>query len=432
MFKFIAFEIKRNIKRIEVIILIVALLLCEFFVLSNLTNTAKNEDVLFETNSWRKPYFIVQTDDAEIMNEIQSELDYLNRLITQINIDKENKNWNSFELGVMEYMNYEAQLSLKDIVSNEKYNVAVNQDKVNEIVSKYDFISINEHLDLVKPRIVDFSFYPYTQQYIRYMNHLYKNNLMPMTYSHVDSSTLFIQLIRYLLSFLVPILIVLILYNDWNYLETKGILRNLKTIPKMKNNIYKYKLLSNISLVSLIVYVPLLLFSLFLGIKDQFKTIAYPVLSYVPGITKFSFLENNLSEHIEQGIFSNFGLNQLHLYSQVDSGMDFLPMWFVVALTILLFFLLIILLIQITMFLSKQIKNPFVVLIVNIVLIVLLKIITPLGNTSILNIVNPMSYCDPSLNIMGTSYFPWFAGVVVLMIENIIIYFLNNKLFTKK
>ena len=60
-------------------------------------------------------------------------------------------------------------------------------------------------------------------------------------------------------------------------------------IPGLKNKFYIYKFTSDLILILGVVFVPILIFSIILGIKSGFQNFKYPILDYMDGITDFSF-----------------------------------------------------------------------------------------------------------------------------------------------
>ena len=84
------------------------------------------------------------------------------------------------------------------------------------------------------------------------------------------------------------------------------------------------------------------------------------------------------------------------------------------------------------MLITRLIKNPYLAMVVNIGIILLLILISPLPSMNFMNTFNPLTYRDPGMNVMGTSYFPWSAGMLVVLAYNVILYVCNKIVFARK
>ena len=72
--------------------------------------------------------------------------------------------------------------------------------------------------------------------------------------------------------------------------------------------------------------------------------------------------------------------------------------------------------------LSKLMKNKYLSLLVFLVILGLCSFASPLGNMQKINTFNPMSYRDFGMNLLGTSYFGYFAGIVIIGLYSVILY----------
>lgn len=48
-----------------------------------------------------------------------------------------------------------------------------------------------------------------------------------------------------------------------------------------------------------------------------------------------------------------------------------------------------------------------------------------------INIINPLTYRDPTMIITGTSSFPYSIGTIMLLIYNVLLFVLNRKVFNE-
>ncbi len=76
-----------------------------------------------------------------------------------------------------------------------------------------------------------------------------------------------------------------------------------------------------------------------------------------------------------------------------------------------------------------KIKNAYIGLFISLFVIVGLYFLSPLGSLNMINIINPLTYRDPTMIITGTSSFPYSIGMIVLLIYNVLFFVLNRKVF---
>ena len=207
-------------------------------------------------------------------------------------------------------------------------------------------------------------------------------------------------------------------------------------IQGLKNKFYIYKFTSDLILILGVVFVPILIFSIILGIKSGFQNFKYPILANMDGITGFSFSRikdfvNGTQHCISKNAMYNVGLTYYSTEMARNPYLDYTTLGIVIILTVVMFILLIGVYYQFTFMVSYLIKNAYIGLFISLFVIAGLYFLSPLGSLNMINIINPLTYRDPTMIITGTSSFPYSIGMIVLLICNVLLFVLNRKVFNE-
>lgn len=435
MKEFIKFEVIRNLKRKEIKILLIILVMCELIFLATLQKKSISEEIFVGSKYWVVTDAHFKSDSdlvAKDIEELQNGLELYHKYENE-------KQWRKMYWEAMKYTSYFGQVyAYEPYELTEKEKVFLQKvDILNEIQKKYGLPSIDKYAELIDTTTDLHSIFAWPLHELRYFTSLYENDLAPMTYSYVDSTTVFIQILRNILSLITPLLVGLLFFNDRKEYHDMGVDKSLMIIPKVRKKYILGKIIANTLIILIITLGPILLFTIIFGLFDHFGNLSYPLLANKKGLTEmyFPFIDglygpSTLQESIDNGIVSNFGLCLTSENMVFNPYMDFIPLWQGVLLGGGLFVLLTILYIQINMIITRLIRNPYLALTINIMVILFLIVCCPLTSMNILNVMNPLAYRDPLMNVIGTSYYPWIAGVVVVIIYNIILYFSNKFAFS--
>ena len=169
----------------------------------------------------------------------------------------------------------------------------------------------------------------------------------------------------------------------------------------------------------LVVFLPILVYMIVLVPFKGVSNLIYPVLYYKPGFTGFHYWDTQGLDHIE---LVASGLTNMSVNQFTTPGMELMPLWqctLFVAFGLVLSTIFYVLLITV---LSKLMKNKYLSLLVFLVVLGLCSFASPLGNMQKINTFNPMSYRDFGMNLLGTSYFGYFAGIVIIGLYSVILY----------
>lgn len=442
MFKFMKFEIKRNLKKSQVKILIGLLLICELVMLVVLNNKAQIEDVFSLSQGSMEVSALTRFNLPDSKRKyIEKQIESVNNKGKFFEYYKENKQWKKMYITGMEVYCYNVDMRTSiPIKSQSTFDYTNHEKELKQIQKKYKLTRVppnpKECTWFQPVGTAGYEMIPTYQQGARYFERLYRNELSPLCYSSVDSATVLIQLSRNVLFLGIPILIVLLFFNVRKNYHDDGLDKSLMVIPGLKNKFYIYKFTSDLILILGVVFVPILIFSIILGIKSGFQNFKYPILANVDGITGFSFSRikdfvNGTQHCISKNAMYNVGLTYYSTEMARNPYLDYTTLGIVIILTVVMLILLIGVYYQFTFMISYFIKNAYIGLFISLFVIVGLYFLSPLGSLNMINIINPLTYRDPTMIITGTSSFPYSIGMIVLLIYNVLLFVLNRKVFNE-
>lgn len=258
-------------------------------------------------------------------------------------------------------------------------------------------------------------------QQARYFDYLLKHDLTPITYSYVDASSVSLQIARYILPVVLPLLVGLLLFQQRERRAKTE--KTILTISGVKKKYVRWNLISDVLFVLLVVFLPILVYMIALVPFKGVSNLIYPVLYYKPGFTGFHYWDTQGLDHIE---LVASGLTNMSVNQFTTPGMELMPLWqctLFVAFGLVLSTIFYVLLITV---LSKLMKNKYLSLLVFLVVLGLCSFASPLGNMQKINTFNPMSYRDFGMNLLGTSYFGYFAGIVIIGLYSVILYLVSK------
>lgn len=269
--------------------------------------------------------------------------------------------------------------------------------------------------------------YPYYQFSAQFYDELLKQNIDQLTYSTVDSSTVFIQFIRAMFPLLPIIIIAVMCYDSLQEDKESGVIKVLLTQPIRRSSYMKKKLSTSIKAVLFIFMIPLLVISLGYGLFDHYKTIKAPVLANVQGITSVQFMENTLPE-IERsdGVVDTLGVTKYfsvpYRYNSPNIEFEFMEMWQFVLLIIVMAILVLIFMVLLTMLIVVLVKNKIAALSITLVVMFMGMFIAQPHNTDILYSILPFTYMNPVDILSGYSTYTYLNGILVLVVSNVVLY----------
>lgn len=279
--------------------------------------------------------------------------------------------------------------------------------------------------------------YPYYQFQARFYAEMEKKNIDQLTYSTVDSSTVFVQFLRAMFPLLPIIIIAIMCYDSLQEDKDSGVVKVLLSLPNKRSNYIKKKLCTNIKAVLFIFLVPLLVLSLGYGIFDHYHTIKAPVLANVQGITSVQPMENTLAE-IEKsgGNVDTIGITKYfsipYQYNSPNVEFEFMEMWRFVGLCLLMAVFVLIFIVLFNMLIVVLLRNKIAALAISLIILLVGMFIAQPSNTNALFALLPSTFMNPVDILSGYSSYTYLNGMLVLIISDIILYVVIMQVYKRK
>lgn len=415
MWTYVLFNIKSNLKRKENLILIVLFIICEIALLFIL-NTKSFTESPYQTSLGISIASVSQKNDPKLYQEFMDEVNLIRQTIDKGEQDGKEKNWKSYceykvKVSVLEAQWYMVTSSMP----NDSY--FEHADVLEELRKEYGLPDLSQYEKLIVQKSNDINLYFCSMQQARYFDYLLKHDLTPITYSYVDASSVSLQIVRYILPVVLPLLVGLLLFQQRERRAKTE--KTILTISGVKKKYVRWNLISDVLFVLLVVFLPILVYMIVLAPFKGVSNLIYPVLYYKPGFTGFHYWDTQGLDHI---VLVASGLTNMSVNQFTTPGMELMPLWqctLFVAFGLVLSTIFYVLLITV---LSKLMKNKYLSLLVFLVVLGLCSFASPLGNMQKINTFNPMSYRDFGMNLLGTSYFGYFAGIVIIGLYSVILY----------
>lgn len=415
MLNYIKFNIKSSLKRKENVILILLFVICEIVLLFTL-NTKIDAESPYQQSLGISSSNVSQKIDSELYKEFMDMVNVTNSEIEEGELAWKNKEWKS-------YCEYKVKVSVLEaqwyiLTSNEEISYFEHSKIIEKLRKKYDIEDLSKYKTIIGNKSNDnISLYFCSQQAARYFDYLLDHNLTPITYSFVDSSSVLLQISRYIFPIVLPLIVGLLLFQQKERrMKTE---KTILTISNMKKKYLKWNLLSDSILILLIVFLPIIIYVIGISLVHGVANFNYPVLYYHSGITGLNHWDTMGLDSVS---LVASGLTNMSVNQFCTPGMEIMPLWQCSLLIGFGIILLVIFYVMLIHLLSIIIKNKYLSLLMFLVALGILAFSSPIGNMQIMNTVNPMSYRDFGMNLLGTSYFGYFAGIAVLTIYCIVMY----------
>lgn len=278
--------------------------------------------------------------------------------------------------------------------------------------------------------------YPYYQFQARFYDQLEKQDIDQLTYSSIDSSTVFIQFIRLMFPLLPAILVALMCYDSLQEDRDSGVVKVILSQPRKRSRYMRNKIGLNIKAVLFIFLVPLLVLSLGYGIFDHYHTAQAPVLANVQGITSMDMMENSLPEIVKEGGYvGTIGTTQyfaIPYNSQSPNAMfDFMEMWQFVILILVMSVLVLIFLVLFDMLINVLIRNKIMALAIALGVFLVGMFLSDPSNVDRIYGFSPFTFLNPVSILSGFSTYTYLNGIVILVLSNILLYILIMQIYKR-
>lgn len=424
MWNYVRFNIKSNLRRKENLILIILFIVCEIALLFTLHTKSLSESP-YQSSLGISMASVSSQKDLELYNEFMDEVNSVRQMIEKGEQARKNKDWKV-------YCNYKVKVGVLEsqwdmLTSTMPDSYFEHSNMLKRLRKEYGISDLSKYEKLIVQKSNNgVNLYFCSMQSVLYFDSILKHNLTPITYSYVDASSVLLQIARYVLPILLPLMVALLLFQQKERREKTE--KTILTISGMKKKYVRWNLISDVLFILLIVFLPIGIYMIVLSCIKGVSNFNYPVLYYKPGFIGFHYWDTQGLDHV---VFEASGLTNMSVNQFTTPGMELMPLWqcslfvtFGIVLSTIFYALFISLL-------SKIMKNKYLSLLVFLVALGLCTFASPLGNMQKINTLNPMSYRDFGMNLLGTSYFGYFAGIVILGMYSSILY-LALKWCTKK
>ena len=415
MLNYVIFNIKSSLKRKENVILVLLFVICEIALLFTL-NTKIDTESPYQQSLGISSSNVTQKLDSELYKEFMNLVNLTNDEIEKGELAAKNKDWKL-------YCEYKVKVSVLEaqwyiLTSNEEISYFEHSNIIEKLRKKYHIEDLSKYQKIIGNKSNEnINLYFCSQQAARYFDYLLDYNLTPITYSFVDSSSVLLQISRYIFPIVLPLVVGLLLFQQKERrIKTE---KMILTVSGMKKKYITWNLISDYVLILLIVFLPIVLYVVGLTLVNGISNFNYPVLYYHSGLTGFNYWDTMGLDNVS---LVASGLTNMSVNQFCTPGMEIMPLW---QCSLLIGFGIILLIFFYVVFiclLSETIKNKYLALLIFLVTLGLLSFASPIGNTQMINTLNPMSYRDFGMNLLGTSYFGYFAGIAVLAIYCIVMY----------
>lgn len=279
--------------------------------------------------------------------------------------------------------------------------------------------------------------YPYYQFTAQFYDELEQQNIDQLTYSTVDSSTVFIQFIRVMFPLLPIIIIAMMCYDSLQEDKDSGVVKVLLSQPIKRSSYIRKKLTTNIKAVLFIFLVPLFTVSLGYGLFDHYKTIQAPVLANAQGIASVELMENTLPE-IERsdGNIDTLGVTQYfsvpYRYNSPNIKFEFMAMWQFVLLVIVMAVFVLIFIVLLNMLIVVLVGNKIAALAISLIVLLAGMFISRPSNVNIIFAFLPFTYMNPVNILSGYSTYTYLNGMLVLLVSDLLLYLIIMSIYKKR
>lgn len=369
-----------------------------------------------------------------------------NALVAKLEKSIRDKEWHQINRYICDFYLMEADriafLAKHDDPSMYYHDYMKNKEIVSRMMEEHKLPKVDESMlpedyQIISIRLDQVPQFPRYQFQARFYDELGKQDIDQLTYSTVDSSTVFIQFIRMMFPLLPIIIVAIMCYDALQEDKDSGVVNVLLTQPIERSFYIRKKIMINMKSVLFIFLVPLLVMSLSLGIFDHYKTIQAPVLANTDGITSIQLMENTLNEIQKHGgTVENLGITKYfsipYQYGSPNVEFNFMKMWQFAALCILMAILVLIFFVLLNTFISVILRNKISALAVSLAIMLCGMFLAQPTNTSILYACLPFTYMNPVDILSGYSSYTWLTGMLVLTFCDLLLYGLIIQIYKRK
>lgn len=320
MWNYIRFNLKSNLRRKENIILIFLVIVCEIALLFTLDTKVPSETP-YQQFLGISTSSVSPTKDTKLYQEFIEFANSVNRDIEKGNRALKNHDWKIYSQCMVKVNLASAQwYKISSNIPNESY--FEHYDEIEKLRKAYGVKDLSKYEKIIVQKSnSDVDMYFSSEQAVRYFDSLLKQKLTPITYSYVDGSTILLQIVRYVFSVLLPLLIGLLLFQQKERRAKTE--KTILTISQMKKKYMRWNLFSDIMFILCILFVPIFVYIIVLSLTKGISNFNYPVLYYKPGLCGFTYWDTRGLDEISPVAC---GLTNMIVNQFLSAGMELMPL----------------------------------------------------------------------------------------------------------
>ncbi|MEF2783665.1 MAG: ABC transporter permease subunit [Clostridium sp.] len=475
MWKYIFYEIKSLLKTSKIRIIFFLILIMTIVTAFDNYQKSKTEEI-YGLTYLKENYDELELDEWGIdvdvsMGSITTEEEklYRSKIEEWRNIIKkgikaaEEKDWKTYNEmsllnGVYEYkltQNYTYRYA--DTYKDEYHYYTQYNDEVERIIKKRglsdievpDISNMKDDLNYQTNAALSLNGYIDAQYAVRLFDVLLDKDISPINHYQVDSVSIFFHTFNEIIPFIGLILVCILGFDMISRDKETGVIKTIISSPKMRKRYIISKSIIS-SIISIIVLLlPTFFISLCLGLFDKFKMFYYPTLTFIDGLHSFDLAFNNIAgmEYMVDArrMYSSVhysGLVRHSLYGgdsmswtalrAPDMSLDYISLGLFLLFALILFAVFIIFLNSLTMCINLFVKSKTLGLCFTVIICLVGYVTTPIENTAWANILNPFSYKNAVEVVAGTSSYPFFAGIIILLVYICLLQIIGRLTMRKK
>ena len=332
----------------------------------------------------------------------------------------------------------------------DDYDYLKHQDIYQSIKQKYKLKDyVFQPNGYINPSQVSYirCFFPSIVKCIEIWDRFYDNHMNYLGDYGCDSTRIILFYFRDLMPLLLVFVLPLLYCDNVSSNRKQGTLKTLATLPHMRSKYAIIRPLLHTSHAILMLIIPILCFSLCLGMHDRFQNINYPMLSYPEGRTSFTFGYSSYKErwaalaqmqHVsEKNVKYQTGMNTI-LYSTrpgtntIDNSIALIPLWQFLLWCTLMIMLVILFMTSCIQVITSLFHSYVVGLIITLIVSFIGYSSSSFVNISFVQAFNPFQYIYPVWIVGGTSAYPYLMGICVLLGWSIILLSLSKAIMKRK
>lgn len=466
--KYIWYELKRAWTTSTTWIALVFVLVCCVTMLSNISNQHDQEEAFGKELIIGWGSSAIARIDDNIQNDLKEglitkeesmqyreSLQEFKEVYQKFLKTDPNKNWKEYEyLAILNLIYNGVETKQMINADNDFYDYLVHEDIFTSLKNKYlpNKNIVFPHTEAEERSNHTMSNKLYFQganYYLQYFDQLYTHHVKPQNRYAIGS----VESVYHYLHLLFPVVLLLVsavlIFDTFEKDIQSGA---IKTMVQAKNRFtyIKTKVLVSFINILIVCFLPITMIFASYAMDDHVQGLQTPMLSYQIGMTSFQQGHNLLKKQQDLKKAQQEGLSQIQVednylgmvqYSQIsydpisffpDNSLTLISLGKFLMLSLCLAILSIVFMISLMNTCMCIFKRKTIGLLCGGGIMLIGYFLSSPANTSVIGMLNPFQYLDPTLIVGGTSAYTFLSGVCVLIIYSILLFIISFQVFKRK